>query len=105
MKWITDGKINKIILASESVPFGWTLGRFVKIRAAIKPKDRSTNVEKRRLEIRKLFDQFLSGNYASLRDFHRKINYEFSFVALTLAFKKFIPEYAKVKRGKSFTGV
>lgn len=44
-------------------------------------------------QIRKLWNDFLAGNHESLRAYHKAISYPRTFYALTVMFKKYIPEY------------
>jgi mRNA-degrading endonuclease YafQ of YafQ-DinJ toxin-antitoxin module len=126
--WISNIELrtSKKISKSVKIPAGWQVGRIVdfdkyiakqfkkelkeaKKKSSIDQKNQQKNqttVEKEKYKesILKLYDQFKSGNYYSVRDFHTKNNLQVSRMTLTNYWTKWIPEYKeKSKEGKRFT--
>ena len=110
--WICNRELgkNQIILKESPIPEGWEKGR---IQNQNSSSSQHTQQEKRnelehQKELRKkyaqqLFDEYKTGNYASVRDFVRKSNYDKSHVNLTKFWKKHIPEYSEmVIEGRPF---
>ena len=125
--WISnlELKASKKISKSEIIPEGWKIGRILDFDSHIEKQDKKEEIEKKKKELLEkknqekiqkekenkkykeyivgLYDQFKSGNYYSVSDFHKKNNIQVSRMTLSNYWKKWIPEYKeKSKEGKRF---
>jgi len=113
--WISNIKLkqSKKIPKDSNIPEGWIKGRNtwnkkIKKKRVIKSQEErlKEKLEKQaqcKVEILSLYKQFISGDYYSVRDFHRKENINYSIMTLSNYWRKYIPEYKNnSKEGKRY---
>jgi hypothetical protein len=114
--WISNihEKKNKKIDKNEKVPEGWSIGRSLWNGDERKNKKEKRKEEQNRKKngddaIKKLYycdlySQYKKGDFKSIREFVRLGHYDKSHVYLTLAWKKYIPEYSHSANFKKSSG-
>lgn len=102
-KWVYDGETRKSIKINknEPLPEGFYEGRIIKSNKIKVRKEKPDKDIKVRKEAEQLFIDFQNGKYKSIREFAR-LRYSKSHVYLTKIWKRFIPEYANVRRSVKF---
>lgn len=106
--WITNLSLerNQKVCTEELehwLSIGWTRGRIYDFNKAKQPivDKRELAKELAKQEARTLFDNYLKSDCVSVREYTEKSNYQFSYVSLTILWRKYIPEYhTHVKPGK-----
>ena len=96
--WICniDLKENAKIKKDEPIPEGWIAGRNKWKAIANKKQKHKKNKEKNKLRKEyayKLFEEFLSSDSLSIREFIKHTNYPYSVENLTKLWKKYVKEY------------
>lgn len=114
-QWNTRWIRNQENLVEQKIPWdmptpsGWVDGRRKKVtETKIKPvraDKRLQNIAASRQHALDLYAEYLSGSYSSIRDFCKTSAYDKSHVALTLMWKKYVPDYVNtVQHGRRFRG-
>jgi hypothetical protein len=97
--WICNKteKINRKICKDDDIPIGWCRGRNkwkkedkIKNKMSIKNAKQNRIEDTRKKEYLKLYEQYIEGNYESIREFARSNHYNKSHVTLTHYWKKYI---------------
>lgn len=104
-KWIYNETIreSKKIEKNSPIPDGWNEGRVINwgkyydIKRMEREKIEKYDIRQKNNEIyaKKLYDEYINGNYRSVRQFVKESEYPYSHVSLTALWKQYILEYQK----------